>query len=103
MNPQKKQKLKWMALGALVSLVVALVAACCCWPSAPAAEPPRLCADAGSPVVVATPDAGAACDAAPPTVDVDALPAFDAGPSCGSNPWCPHPKECCSKASDCCA
>ena len=103
MHPHKKQKLTWMAYGVLVGVILACVAACCCWRSPSVVLPPAECGDGSAGVVDVPPlYPDGECDAGV-VIDVDALPAFDAGPSCGSHPWCPHPKECCSNAADCCA
>ena len=102
MHPHKKQKLAWLACGVLVGVILACLAACCCWPGPRAVLPPAECGDGSVTVIVVPPPPMEACDAGPP-VDVDAFPPFDAGPSCGTHPWCPQPKECCSNAADCCA
>jgi hypothetical protein len=99
----ESRRLPWAGIGVLVAVLAGVVALCClCSPDKPA--PP--CDVPPPPVVVPAPDAaiaddagtvdaGAPCDAAPPVV-------FDAGPSCGSHPWCPHPKPCCTDVLDCC-
>jgi hypothetical protein len=104
MNPHKKQRLFCVAIGTLVGMFIALVAVCCMREGeAPVVLPPA-CVDAGATPVEVPPstdaggcavDAGDASDAAP---DV----AVDAGTSCGTHPWCRHPKECCARESDCC-
>ena len=103
MHPHKRQRLFWMAMGALTGIIIALVAVCCMRGGEPPVVLLPACVDAGAPVdVPSAPDAGGIADAAdasdtaPPCV-------VDAGPSCGSHPWCKHPKECCSHESDCCA
>ena len=103
MHTYKKQGLFWIVVGTLIGMIIALVAVCCFREGQPVAPPPA-CIDAGAPHVdvFSAPDAGGCLDAADAS---DAAPAVggDAGPSCGSHPWCRHPKECCWTESDRCA
>src|SRR5437879_1652533 len=106
MNPHKRQRLFWMAMGTLVGMIIALVAVCCMREEPPVVLPPA-CVDAGAPPVdiPSAPDAGGCVDSADAS-DAgdarDATPVIDAGPSCGTHPWCRRPKECCDRESDCC-
>jgi len=104
----ESRRIPWVGIGILAAILMAVVALCClCSPGNPQPPPPP-CDVPPPPVVVPAPDAGvpddagSSCDAAPaPPIALDA--GFDAGPSCGSHPWCPHPKPCCRDEQDCCS
>ena len=100
MNPHKKQKLIWLALGALLGVVLAVVVGCCCHEPPPSVAPSPMCADAAAPPPANVPtslDAGSCgADATPPQPPV----AFDAGPSCGTHPWA-KAQACCTSPADC--
>ncbi|MGO8992367.1 MAG: hypothetical protein ACLQVI_03500, partial [Polyangiaceae bacterium] len=105
-----RRRIPWVGIGVLAAAALLALALCClCSPYDPAPPP----CDAAPPAVVApappedaaadaaTEDAAAApCQAAPPDAASPVLLA--PGPSCGSHPWCPHPKPCCSDMLDCC-
>ena len=103
-----KRPIPWAGIGILAVILMTVVAICClCSPGSPPPAPPP-CDVPPPPVVVPAPDAGVSddagspCDAAPaPPIAIDA--GFDAGPSCGTHPWCPHPKPCCRDERDCCS
>jgi hypothetical protein len=97
--------ISWVGIGILAAILMAVVSLCCLCSQPPSAPPCNVL----PPVVVRAPDAsapddaGSVCDAAPaPPIALDA--GFDAGPSCGTHPWCPHPKKpCCLEQEDCCS
>jgi hypothetical protein len=102
----ENRRIPWLGIGVL-AVILMIVAALCslCSPGGPTRPP---CDAPTPPVVVPSPDAGvpddggSPCDAAPaPPIALDA--GFDAGPSCGTHPWCPHPKPCCRDERDCCS
>jgi hypothetical protein len=98
MNPYKKEKLIWFLLGGVVGMVLTFTLECCTAgpPPPPVAPPsPPACADAG----VAADAAADADDAAPPA---QTPLAFDAGPSCGTHPWCKDKHPCCTSPGNCC-
>jgi len=103
----ENRRIPWAGIGVLAVILMTVVALCClCSPGNPTPPPP--CDVPPPPVVVPAPDAGvpddagSSCDAAPaPPIALDA--GFDAGPSCGTHPWCPHPKPCCRDEQDCCS
>jgi len=105
----ESRRIPWVGIGILAAILMAVVALCClCSPGNPQPPPAPPCDVPPPPVVVPAPDAGvpddagSPCDAAPaPPIALDA--GFDAGPSCGSHPWCPHPKPCCRDEQDCCS
>ena len=105
------ERRKWAIGGVLILAGVALGSlATLCYPdhrekgerehepvhARPVVEPAVVSADAGSDAH----DAAAPLPLAPPS----ALPKpVDAGPSCGSHPWCVVPLECCEPDGSCCA
>ena len=102
------RRIPWVGIGILAAILMAVVGLCCLWTPGSQTPPSPPCDVPPPPVVVPAPDAaapndaGSPCDAAPapPTV-VDA--GVDTGPSCGTHPWCPHPKPCCRDEQDCCS
>jgi len=98
MESHKRQRLLWVAAGALAGALITL------WavrsndhPPHPGAPPPG-CDDAG---VSAPPsDAGDPPDAGPPPA---ASGGPEGGPSCGTHPWCVHTKGCCPPDTNCCS
>jgi hypothetical protein len=95
MNPHKKEKLIWFLLGGLVGMVLTIALECCSGGPPPPAPAP--CADAAA-ASDASVEAGAD-DAAPSAVTPLA---FDAGPSCGTHPWCKDKHPCCLSPGNCC-
>ena len=92
---------KWIARGAFVLLGIAIASlpALCGHDARPREEEPA------HPVVAPEP---ALCDASRAVLVVPVVPsalpsAVDAGPSCGSHPWCKVPLECCEADGSCCA
>ena len=105
MSPHTKHKLKWLSLGALLGIAASALVTCCCAARPEMQLPTPIVCDAGIDVakprpVVPVVDAGSDCarDAGGSETDV-----VDAHASCGSHPWCKHPKECCTDMDDCCA
>jgi hypothetical protein len=102
----ENRRIPWVSIGVLAVILMIVAALCClCSPGSP---PPPPCDVPPPPVAVPAPDAGvpddagSPCDAAAaPPIVLDA--GFDAGPSCGTHPWCPHPKPCCRDERDCCS
>jgi hypothetical protein len=105
MHLHKKQKLLWMSVGAVLGFALGSLVTSCCATKPEMQLPPHVTCDGGadvaSPPIVVPVDAGsdsgvyadAGCDAA----------RVDAGPSCGTHPWCKRAKECCTEVFDCCA
>lgn len=99
---------KWMAGAGIVALgaAVACIALCNADPPRPTRSPEtvtrRVAEDAGAPSSDGAIDAAADSAHAPVATRAETA-VFDAGPSCGSHPWCRVPLECCEADGSCCA